>query len=167
MPTAGLGLGGWLLLPELHGPAILQASSESRVIAEAATADGRTEFFIRRGSASRPYLLEVVLRDFHDLPAVVLVRYWTAHGQQVLVVPLASSEIGAPSAQVELAGIDASQQHWEALGPISLDQVAAWDAGTVAASVAAAASGATREAWRRVSDSLGPELRRVIEEALP
>ena len=166
MPAAGPGLGGWFLLPELHGPAILRASGESRMIAEAAAPDGRTEFFVRQGGTSRRYVLEVVLRDFDDLPAVVFVRYGTAHGEQVLLVPLTSSEIGSPSAQVELAGID-PHQRWEALGPVPADQASAWDAGTVAASVTAAVSEATREAWRRVSGSLGPELRQVIERALP
>jgi hypothetical protein len=165
MPTAGRGIGGWFLLPAFDGPAILRASGESRVIAEAATPDGRAELFVRRGDTSRPYHLEIVLRDFEDLPAVVFVRYATVRGTQVLVVPLISSEIGAPSAQVQLPGIDPSQR-WEVVGPLSADQAARWDANTVAASVTAAASEATREAWRRVGGSLRPELRRVIEKAL-
>jgi hypothetical protein len=166
MPKASLGLDGWLSLPEIDGPAILQASGESRVIAEAATPDGKAEFYVRRNGTSRKYLLEVVLRDFHDLPAIVLVRYSTAHGEQVLVIPLVSSEVGVPSAQVELVEIDATQR-WIARGPFPANQVAVWDRDTVAASIAAAASGATREAWRRMSKSLTPDLRRMVEEALP
>jgi hypothetical protein len=166
MPAADPGPGGWFLLPELHGPAILQASGEGRVIAEAATPDGLAEFFVRRGGTTGRYLLEVVLRDFDDLPAVVTVRFGTANGVRVLLVPLAPGEIGPPSAQVELAGIDASQR-WEVSAPLPADRTAAWDADTMAASVNAAASEATREAWRLVSRLLGPELQRVIEGALP
>jgi hypothetical protein len=166
MPTADPGLGGWFLLPGLRVPAILQAGDESRVIAEAATPGGRAEFFVRRGGTSRRYVLEVVLRDFDDLPGVVFVRYGTAHGGRLLIVPLTEAEIGPPSAQVELAGIDVSKR-WEVLGPLSADQAATWDADTVAASVSAAANEATREAWRWVSGSLGPELQRLIERTLP
>lgn len=166
MPAADLGPGGWFLLPELHGPAILQASGEGRVIVEATTPDGLAEFFVRRGGTTGRYLLEVVLREFDDLPAVVIVRFGTANGMRVLLVPLAPTEIGPPSAQVELAGIDTGQR-WEVSVPVPADRAAVWDAGTMAASVSAAASDATREAWRLVSRLLGPELRRVIEGALP
>ena len=166
MPVTGPGAGGWIMLPELRGPAILQASDESRVIAEAVTPDGRTEFFVRRDRTSKRYLLEVVLREDDHLPVFFLVRYGTAHGERRLAVPLLASTIGPPSAQVELADMDVSQR-WEALGPVPGDQASAWGAGIVAASVAAAANEATRAAWRQVSGLLGPELAQVINQALP
>lgn len=165
MPTTVRVAGGWLLLPELRGLAILRASDESRVVAEAAAPDGRTEFFVRRDRTAQRYLLEVVLREPDQLPVFFLVRYETARGQQLLAVPLTASSIGPPSAYVELADMDVSQR-WAALGPLSGDQATAWDAGVVAASVAAAASEATREAWRQVSGMLGPDLHQVIDQAL-
>jgi hypothetical protein len=138
------------------------------VVADAATPDRRAEFFVWKSDTPGRYLLEVVLRDAAVLPAVVLVRYRTRDGSQLLVVPFAPSDvsgIGAPSAQVELTEVDAGQR-WEVLGPIPADQWTAWDADTVAVSAAAAGNERTRLAWQQIGRSLGPELRRAVEEAL-
>jgi hypothetical protein len=166
MQTARPGAGGWFVLPGLGAQVVLRAGDESRVVAEATTQDGRVELFVRLGGTPRRYLLEVVLRDSGPFPAVVFVRYAAAHGERLLLVPLTDAEIGPPSAQVELAGFEAGQR-LEVLGPLPADQNADWDADDVEASVSAAASEATRDAWRRLRSSLPSELQVVIDRTMP
>ena len=165
LPTAERAVQRGFLLPDLR-LASYRASPQGSAIAAAATPDGLTEFYVFPGGRPGWYLLEVVFRGAGSLPAVVTVRYRTIEGgEQVLLVPLGLSKIGAPSAQVRLAGVDDSK-NWEVSEPVPASRDSAWDAGTVTASAKAAANEATREAWRQVSTMLTPDLQQVIREAL-
>jgi hypothetical protein len=154
------------LLPELGGLAVLRAGDEDRIVAEAVMPNVRASFFVRRAGSSGRYFLEVVLRGFDDLPEIVHVRFRGADGERLILVPVAASLVGPPSAQVELAGMDVSQR-LEVQSPVPARQVMDWDEDTVMASVSAAASEGTREAWRQVSSWLSAVLRRAVERSLP
>ncbi|WP_248958625.1 hypothetical protein [Sphaerisporangium perillae] len=165
-PATGHPAARWFSLPALTEPAGLLAADDESVAAEAASPDGRTEFFLRRrDAAGADHTLEVVLRDFDELPAVISVRYRQAGGERELLVPMARQDIGPATAQIALPGFDGGTG-WEASVPMVVDGTAAWEPATVATSAGAALNEATRDAWRQVRDLVSDDLRRAIDGAL-
>jgi hypothetical protein len=166
LPTVRQKETGWFPLPSLSLPASLRAGDEEDVVTEVATPDGQTEFFVwRSGVVPTQCRIEVVLRDFDRLPAVVSIRYGTAKGEQLLVVPLVTQLIGPPAAQVVLPGFD-GRAPWEASAPVPVDATTLWEKDIVVTSIKAAANEATRDAWRQVASLVAGELRLVIDQAL-
>jgi hypothetical protein len=111
--------------------------------------------------------MEVVLRNHGELPAVVSVRYGTGPGQsdRLLLVPVTTAHVGPPSAEVRLAAFDPAQP-WRAHIPVPPAEVTDWSEETIGASIAAAATRATLQAWRDVLPLVAEPVRRHISERL-
>ena len=156
---------GWFPLPQLPAPAGLRAGDDSDVVAEVTSPDHRVEFFVRRISiAPTRYRVEVVMREFDALPAIIVIRYGEADGERVLLVPIAQQAIGPPVSQVELPGFTGGTA-WEASAQVRPDQTP-WGEDIVIASIRAAVNQATRDAWRQVGEVVGDDLQRLIDRVL-
>jgi len=164
-PTAILPESPWFPLPPVQAAVGLRASDDDDVLATAISPGG-VEFFVRQShDAPARYRVEVVVRQNEDLPALVRIRYPTAAGQRVLLVPVAGPQFGAAASQVELPGMQ-SGTPWEAAGPEPVASATEWEVDAVADSIQAAASEATRGAWRAVRDAARDDLRSVIDRFL-
>ncbi|GAA3777086.1 hypothetical protein GCM10023083_12210 [Streptomyces phyllanthi] len=157
----------WFSLPRLPESAELLADDGDTVITEASSPDGRTEFVLRRSDREeRGYTLEVTLRGFANLPALISIRFTGGREhRQELLVPLARPAVGPATAQITLPGFGADS-NWEASLPTPVAETADWDSATLTASVAVAHNRATRDAWRQVRDAAPAEAGRAIDGAL-
>lgn len=157
----------WFLLPQFPEPDGLLASDDEAVVVEAASPDGRAEFFVRRHPTARAeFTLDVVLREFPELPAAISVRYTSAAGgERTLLIPMAGQDLGPATAQIALPGFDGGSG-WAASVPVPVTERTAWEAATVADSVEAAVNEVTRDAWRQVRELVSEDLRLTIDEAL-
>ncbi|WP_432933500.1 hypothetical protein ACQPZZ_18060 [Microbispora sp. CA-135349] len=168
-PATGSPDARWFVLPRLPEPAGLLAAGDDAVVAEAVSPDGRAEFHVRRRDAAEAdYALDVTLRDFDELPAVITVRYERAGGsEQELLLPMTRQDIVPTTGQIELPGFTGDGAWWASAPVVLVSVMGGWDAASVAASVAAAVNEATRDSWRRVRDLLPEDLGRVVDEAMP
>ncbi|MFG3410145.1 hypothetical protein [Streptomyces sp. NPDC048142] len=157
---------GWFALPPLVAVGGLAAAGSDAVVLETSSPDGRARFLVRgRGDLGPGYSLELVLHGVDAAePVVSTVKYPRADGnEQVLLVPVAQGQVGPPASYVRLPGF-AAETAWTACAPAPVTSgAAAWDAATIADSVRAALNEATRDAWRRVGELVGGDLRSVIE----
>jgi hypothetical protein len=133
----------------------------------AATSPSRVEFFVRRQGTSARYRIEVVVRDHGMLPSVVAIRYPTAQGRRVLLVPVVAGPFGVAASQAEFSGLE-QEALWEAAEPVPFGEAPwqGWDGDVVASSVAAAASQATRAAWGELRDAAVGDLAAAIDRVL-
>ncbi|MEV0237485.1 hypothetical protein [Nonomuraea sp. NPDC050786] len=164
---------GRFLLPLPPGRGVVTAAGAGGVVLRVEGPE-RLELLLYRidGSeddAQKPdYRLEVISPESDDLPLIVSVRYRRREdgaGQEVLI-PLAQAPLGPPSSVVWLAGYDI-EAPWHISQPVSAAHVSTSDSGIVRASVAAAASQATLNAWRQVADRVNERVRAVILEEMP
>ena len=162
---ASLPKGSWFSLPPVPAAIGLRASDDDDVLVTAIS-EGGLEFFVRRshGIPAR-YRVEVVVRQNAELPALVRIRYPTATGQRVLLVPVAVPQFGAAASQIDLPGLE-SGTPWEASGPEPVAGATEWEVSAVSDSIQAAASEVTRNAWRAVRDAARGDLQAVIDRAL-
>ncbi|MFG6202126.1 hypothetical protein [Nonomuraea sp. JJY05] len=163
---------GWFALPPLLAAGGLTAAGGDAVVLEASSPDGRATFLVRRHGGERPdYRLELVLRGVDAArPLVSELRYTRADGgEQVLIVPVVRGRLGPPAALVRLPGFTAgtTSAGWAATTPALVTPSTTWESAAVAESVRAALNEATRDAWRRVRETAGEELREVIDGELP
>ncbi|MEU5102105.1 MULTISPECIES: hypothetical protein [unclassified Streptomyces] len=168
-PQAGALAPGWFALPPLLTVGGLTAAGSDAVVLETTSPDGRARILVRsRGDLGREYSLELVLRGVDAAePVVSTVKYLRADGgEQMLLVPVTRGQVGLPASYVRLPGF-AGETAWTARAPAPVTSSTAWDAITVADSVRAALNEATRDAWRRVGELVGGDLRSVIEGELP
>ena len=122
-------------------------------IAAAQSPDGSLEFSVyRQADGPEPlYALEVVLRTATTFPALVQVAY-PAEGQARLtdlLVPIIAAPLGPPTSRITLPGFVPGVA-WESAGLITRDAAATLGRRVVKASIAAASTRATLDAWRRV-----------------
>ncbi|MER6274558.1 hypothetical protein [Streptomyces sp900105755] len=156
---------GWFSLPILPEAVGLLAATDDRVVLDTRSPDGRIRFVLRRAASDRKtFEVEVILRDFDILPAVITLRYGRDDEERELLVPMVRRTIGPSSALVGLPGFDGPGIPWDASPPVPVDDTSTWDPSVLSASVASAANTATRAAWREVGGLLVDDLRRVIEE---
>jgi len=119
----------------------------------------------REQAGSAQFRIEVVASHRVGLPAVVAVRFAVNRGQRLLLVPLAAPLLGQPTAQANLVGLE-SGVAWDAREPVTVEDVPDWDENVVSESVRAAASEATRRAWREIRDLIGGVLGQIIDREL-
>ncbi|WOX12554.1 hypothetical protein [Streptomyces sp. N50] len=156
---------GWFSLPVLREVEGLLAATDDRVALDTWSPDGRIRFVLRRAATdTERFEVEVILRDFDALPAVITLRYGRKGEERELLVPMVRRAIGPSSALVGLPGFDGPGIPWEAAPPVPVDGMSTWDPSALSVSVASAANTATRAAWREVGGLLVDDLRRVIEE---
>ena len=164
--TATVPKDAWFPLPPVPAIAGLRAGDDDDILASESLLDG-VEFFVRAGHGDfARYRVEVVLRKNEELPAIVKIRYPIATGHRVLLVPVAGAPFGAAASQVELPGLEALTP-WEASRPEQVADAIERPADVVVDSIRAAASEATRDAWRTVRDNAHDDLQAVIDRFLP
>jgi hypothetical protein len=155
-PVRGLD-GPGVALPQPRGPADLAAADrKGTAILRLRLPDGQAELILHREDADG-YVLEVIARPASETPLVTAVRYGTTGGaEQVLLIPVLRTALA------RLPDYDPGSP-WQASPLVPPAQILAWEAGVAATSVRAAASNATRRAWRDLED-VAPGIRSVIDE---
>jgi hypothetical protein len=136
----------WLRLPQVPSPAAVAAGDEDAVVLRTGSPDGTLDLLLHRSEDGPSYSLEVVLRAVDDLPVVVSVRYG-ADPDRVLLIPVTHSRFGPPSSAVRMLAFDPTQP-WQAHVPARPADVTGWSGEAVGASIGAAATAATLQAWR-------------------
>ena len=144
----------WFSLPTVRpvtANTVMAASGER--IAAAQSPDGSVEFSLYReaGGPEPDYALEVVLRSATTFPALVQVRY-PAEGQvrpADLIIPVIAAPLGLPTSRITLPGFVPGLA-WESAGLITPDAAATLGQCAIEASIAAASTRATLDAWKRV-----------------
>lgn len=113
----------------------------------------------QRGPAE--YRLEVSLEARAGPLAVVALRYGTVAGsQRDLLIPVDGGRSDLPNSVVELEDY-ASRAAWQAWPPAPPESVQAWGDEVIEASIYAAATVATVEAWERLAADL-PDTTRIL-----
>ena len=163
-PSSG-GSAGWIQMPSLPVPASLYAGTDSAVVQTMELVDATLRIRSREQAGSAQFRIEVVASHRVGLPAVVAVRFAVNRGQRLLLVPLAAPLLGQPTAQANLVGLE-SGVAWDAREPVTVEDVPDWDENVVSESVRAAASEATRRAWREIRDLIGGVLGQIIDREL-
>ncbi|MER8232938.1 hypothetical protein [Streptomyces sp. NPDC094049] len=166
---AGHGTPGWFSLPPLPTVAALTASGSDTVVLETTAPDGRTTFLLRHPAGdTSEYGLELVVHGGVDAdrPLLVTVSYTRQDGRErILLVPLMPARFGPAASYVRLSGFGPGAA-WAAVGPAPLRTDTDWTRDTVVDSVRAALNETTRDAWRRVSELVGDDVREAIGSAL-
>ncbi|WP_030607926.1 hypothetical protein [Streptomyces sclerotialus] len=141
------------------------------MVLEATSPDGRAGFLLRHpaGNTSE-YALEVVVRgtDEEDhRPLLSTVSYTQPDDgyERVVLVPVVRGRFGLAASYVRLPGFGPGST-WAATGPSPVSPEADWAPATVAYSIGAALNETTRDAWRRVRESVSDGMRDVIDGAL-
>ncbi|GAA2230949.1 hypothetical protein [Streptomyces nogalater] len=165
--TQAAATAGWFALPSLPEAGALTASGSDTVVLEASSPDGRAFFVLRRTDGqTAEFALELVVRDTVDQPELATVTYTGPDGEErTLLIPVSPSRFGPAASFVGLDGFAAGST-WQATGPAPVPENPGWPSATVTRSVRAARNEATREAWRRVREGAGQEMRDTINGAL-
>jgi hypothetical protein len=155
-------------LPPLLTPAPLAAADDSDEVSirlDTSSPSGMARFIVYDRGAGE-YLLEITPAASVRLPAVVLLRYGTTGGEErELIIPVADHDRGRPSSAVDLEDYSALAP-LEPSDPVPLGRVDSWPEETVQASVRAAATAATADAWERLAVALPSAVSAVITREL-
>jgi hypothetical protein len=152
----------------LMTPAPLAAADDSDEVPirlDTASPSGLARFIVYdRGGGE--YLFEVMPAATVSLPAVVLLRYGTTGGEErELIIPVDDDDRGRPSSAVDLEDYS-TLAPLELSDPVPLGRVGSWPEETVQASVRAAATAATADAWERLAVALPAAVSAVITREL-
>jgi hypothetical protein len=110
--------------------------------------------------------LEVVLREFDTLPAIVSIRYGRNDSLRIILVPLDRQDFGPPSGLIDLPQLTDGMP-WEASSPLPVAKNSLWPTEILVSSILAAVNGTTRDAWRQIRGIIiDSDTKRIIDKAL-
>ena len=154
---------GSFLLPAPAAPAPLAAEGpvdETPPLINALSPDGQVRYLLHAKQGGQ-YWLEVLLKPAADPPVIAALSYMTADGtEQQLLIPIASSS-GLPGSSMVSIEAFAPGMAWRAWSLEPPDCLPEWGEHIIA-SIRAAATLATAEAWERVLPMVSQHLGELI-----
>jgi hypothetical protein len=157
-------LASYSALPIPSAPMPLAAADpfdDASPLLETLSPDGLVRFILH-GHGAGEYRLEALLTTGASPPVVVGLRYTTKGGaQRELLIPVDADPDGQSGSAVNLAGY-ALGGSWAARRAVPPGAESAWDDDVLTASIRAAATVATVEAWERVASALPPHAGELI-----